>query len=90
MALTITESTTLSGKSVINGQEVATFSVSLSLHTVSSISVYNNNPSMVEANKVEFRKDRDAFQDAADSKQDELDKKADTESEPTASTPTTN
>ncbi|ANZ70382.1 hypothetical protein [Pediococcus claussenii] len=77
MSLKITEATTLSGTSTINGIQVATFSAEVSAgQAYQSVGMNIVNQDLYDANKAEVRKDRDDFQDKVDALTDELDTEA--------------
>ena len=81
MALSTSQSISLSGVSTINGVQVATFSTVVSKGlSYTSVSTQITDQDLYEKNKAEVRKDRNDFQTVADSLSDSL------ESEPTKST----
>ncbi|MGQ2357638.1 hypothetical protein [Pediococcus pentosaceus] len=74
MALTTSQSISLSGVSTINGVQVATFSTVVSKGlSYTSVSTQITDQDLYEKNKAEVRKDRDDFQTAADNLSDSLD-----------------
>lgn len=81
MALSTSQSISLSGVSTINGQQVATFSTVVSKGlSYTSVSTQITDQDLYEKNKAEVRKDRNDFQAVADNLTDSL------ESEPAKST----
>ncbi len=74
MSLQIKQSTTLSGTSMINGQQVATFNTSVSADQIfQNVGMTVSNQALYDDNKAEVRKDRDEFQGKADKIADSLD-----------------
>lgn len=74
MALETTQSISINGASVIDGQQVATFSTTVSSEqSYSNVSMQITNQDLYNANKKAVRQDRDDFQDQADEISDGLD-----------------
>ena len=74
MALSTSQSISLSGVSTINGVQVATFSTAVSKElSYTSVSMQIVDQDLYEKNKAEVRKDRDDFQTVADNLADSLD-----------------
>ncbi|ARW24623.1 hypothetical protein ABHC39_05745 [Pediococcus acidilactici] len=74
MALSTSQSISLSGTSTINGVQVATFSTVVSKGlSYTSVSMQITDQDLYEKNKAEVRKDRNDFQTAADNLSDSLD-----------------
>jgi hypothetical protein len=74
MALSTSQSISLSGVSTINGVQVATFSTVVSKGlSYTSVSMQITDQDLYEKNKAEVRKDRDDFQTVADNLSDSLD-----------------
>lgn len=73
MALSTSQSISLSGVSTINGVQVATFSTVVSKGlSYTSVSMQITDQDLYEKNKAEVRKDRNDFQAAADNLSDSL------------------
>ncbi|MDQ7251939.1 hypothetical protein [Pediococcus pentosaceus] len=73
MALSTSQSISLSGVSTINGVQVATFSTVVSKGlSYTSVSMQITDQDLYEKNKAEVRKDRNDFQTAADNLSDSL------------------
>ena len=73
MALSTSQSISLSGVSTINGLQVATFSTVVSKGlSYTSVSMQITDQDLYEKNKSEVRKDRNDFQTAADNLSDSL------------------
>ncbi|MCD5256731.1 hypothetical protein IVW59_01385 [Pediococcus pentosaceus] len=73
MALSTSQSISLSGVSTINGVQVATFSTVVSKGlSYTSVSTQITDQDLYEKNKAEVRKDRDDFQTVADNLTDSL------------------
>ncbi|MHC5566523.1 hypothetical protein [Pediococcus acidilactici] len=74
MALSTSQSISLSGVSTINGQQVATFSTVVSKGlSYTSVSTQITDQDLYEKNKADVRKDRNDFQSVADNLADSLD-----------------
>lgn len=74
MALSTSQSISLSGVSTINGLQAATFSTVVSKGlSYTSVSTQITSQELYENNKAEVRKDRDDFQTVADNLSDSLD-----------------
>lgn len=73
MALSTSQSISLSGVSTIDGQKVATFSTVVSKGlSYTSVSTQITDQDLYEKNKAEVRKDRNDFQTVADNLTDSL------------------
>lgn len=73
MALSTSQSISLTGTSTINGVQVATFSTVVSKGlSYTSVSTQITDQDLYENNKAEVRKDRDDFQAVADNLSDSL------------------
>lgn len=73
MALSTSQSISLSGVSTINGVQVATFSTVVSKGlSYTSVSTQITDQDLYEKNKAEVRKDRNDFQTVADNLADSL------------------
>ena len=73
MALSTSQSISLSGVSTINGVQAATFSTVVSKGlSYTSVSTQITDQDLYEKNKAEVRKDRDDFQTVADNLTDSL------------------
>lgn len=74
MALSTSQSISLSGVSTINDVQAATFSTVVSKGlSYTSVSTQITSQDLYEKNKAEVRKDRDDFQTVADNLSDSLD-----------------
>ncbi|MHC1511109.1 hypothetical protein ACYJZK_06230 [Pediococcus pentosaceus] len=74
MALSTSQSISLSGVSTINGLQAATFSTVVSQGlSYTSVSTQITDQDLYEKNKAEVRKDRNDFQTVADNLSDSLD-----------------
>ncbi|MEE6729700.1 hypothetical protein PS421_08280 [Pediococcus pentosaceus] len=82
MALSTTQSISLSGVSTINGAQAATFSTVVSKGlSYTSVSMQITDQDLYEKNKIEVRKDRDDFQAVADNLSDSLESSSATSAE---------
>ncbi|MDY8105916.1 hypothetical protein [Pediococcus pentosaceus] len=73
MALSTSQSISLSGVSTINGVQVATFSTVVSKGlSYTSVSMQITDQDLYDKNKAEVRKDRNDFQTVADNLSDSL------------------
>ena len=82
MALSTSQSISLSGVSTINGVQVATFSTAVSKElSYTSVSMQIVDEDLYEKNKAEVRKDRDDFQAVTDKISDGLDSSSATPAE---------
>ncbi|MEI2352896.1 hypothetical protein [Pediococcus acidilactici] len=82
MALSTSQSISLSGVSTINGVQVATFSTVVSKGlSYTSVSTQITDQDLYEKNKADVRKDRNDFQTIADNLADSLDSSSATSTE---------
>lgn len=82
MALSTSQSISLSGVSTINGVQVATFSTVVSKGlSYTSVSTQIADQDLYEKNKADVRKDRNDFQTIADNLADSLDSSSATSTE---------